>query len=135
MSEDKIVKVIYENITKDANVRNVVSFPTYNMFRYAFSLGEYCFEIEYDFMDSFYRIKAEIVKHNAIENIIFLTRSKRFKKDIKSILKKLNLSKKTFENHIIAFCSLLNSVIAEDKDSNYFEQIYISDLKFDGIFI
>ena len=51
------------------------------------------------------------------------------------MLKDLKLSRKVFENHINAFSAHIRKILEKYQYLNYFEETYISDLKFDGIFI
>lgn len=51
------------------------------------------------------------------------------------MLKDLKTSKKKFENHINVFTILISKVLEAYEDLDYLKETYISDLKFDGIFI
>lgn len=51
------------------------------------------------------------------------------------MIKNLKLSRKVFENHINAFSAHIRKILEKYEYLNYFEETYISDLKFDGIFI
>ena len=86
-------------------------------------------------MDSFYRIRFEIMINNEIKDVIFLTKSKKFRKDIKSMLKTLKISRKTFDNHISAFTAYLSKILKQFKNLSCLEEMYTPNLRFDGIFI
>ena len=86
-------------------------------------------------MDNYYTIRLEKYVHNRITDVVFLTKSKKFKKDIKLTFKELKLSKKVFENHINAFCVYLSKVLEKYGNLDLLEDLYISDMKFDGIFL
>ena len=136
MLENKIIQIIYAELKDYLKIDDIKAFPTSGSVKYIFDISEYCFEVSYEVIDNFYRIKMEKKQYNQIQNVIFITKSKKFKKDIKLILRELKLPGNAFQNHIIAFCVYIRKILGEYKHLNCFEQMYnISNLKFDGIFI
>lgn len=135
MVDDIIIQIIYTNLKDYVNMEDIKYLPSNGLAKYIFNVSDYHFEISYEFIDNFYRIKLEKKHNNLLQNIVFLTKSKKFQKDIKSMLKDLKLSRKVFENHINAFSAHIRKILEKYEYLNYFEETYISDLKFDGIFI
>lgn len=135
MVDNKIIQIIYTNLKEYVKFEDIKYFPSNGLAKYIFNVSDYHFEISYEFIDNFYRIKLEKKHNNLLQNIVFLTKSKKFQKDIKSMLKDLKLSRKVFENHINAFSAHIRKILEKYQYLNYFEETYISDLKFDGIFI
>lgn len=135
MVDNKIIQIIYTNLKEYVKIEDIKYFPSNGLAKYIFNVSDYHFEISYEFIDNFYRIKLEKKHNNLLQNIVFLTKSKKFQKDIKSMLKDLKLSRKVFENHINAFSAHIRKILEKNQYLNYFEETYISDLKFDGIFI
>ena len=135
MVDNKIIKIIYTNLKDYVNIDDIKYFPSNGIAKYIFNVSDFHFEISYEFIDNFYRIKLEKKHNNQLQDIVFLTKSKKFQNDIKLMLKDLKLSRKVFENHINVFCSYLIKILEKYEDLNYLEKTYNSDLRFDGIFI
>ena len=135
MVDNKIIQIIYEKLIEYIKADDIKFFLSNGLAKYIFNISDYFFEISYDFIDNFYRIKLEKTHNNQLQNIVFLTKSKKFQKDIKSKLKDLKLSSKVFGNHINAFCTYIIEISEKYECLNYLVEKYISDLKFDGIFI
>ena len=135
MVDNRIIQIIYTNLKDYVNMEDINYLPSNGLAKYIFNVSDYHFEISYEFIDNFYRIKLEKKHNNLLQNIVFLTKSKKFQKDIKLMLKDLKLSRKLFENHITVFCSYLIKILEKYEDLNYLEKTYNSDLRFDGIFI
>ena len=135
MVENKIIQIIFDNLKKYIKNENIKFYCSNGNLKYIFNIDSYTFEIIYVFMDDFYRIKLEKVINNEITNIIFLTKSKKFQHDIKVVLKALKISRKSFDNHISAFTTYISQLLNQHNDLSCLESMYISDLRFDGIFI
>ena len=135
MIENNVIQIIFDNLKEYIEIEDIYFFPSNGVLKYLFVISNYNFEIEYNFMDNFYRIKLEKPINNEFTNVVFLTKSKRFQKDIKLVLKNLKISKKSFDNHIYAFTAYLSWLLKKYKGLSCLEEIYTSDLKFDGIFI
>ena len=135
MVENKIIQIIHGNLKEYVKKDDIKVFLDYAYVKYLFNISDYRLEIVYVFMDNFYRIKLEKRHYGQLQNITFLTKSKKFQKDIKLNLRSLKLSRKVFENHIIAFTVYLSKLLEQHKNLNYLVEAYISDLKFDGIFL
>ena len=132
MVENRITHIISNGLAKHIKNGNVKCYPTYNIFRFVFYIDDWLFEISYFFIDDYYKIKME---NNHLQKVIFLTKCKKFHRDIKQIIKGFKLSKKSFENHIVAFIANINQALEKHENLNYVDETYISDLNFDGIFI
>lgn len=132
---DNIIKVIYSNLKEYVKIDDVKSFLSNGSLLYIFNIANYHFEILFDFTDNYYRVKLEKKYNNQLQNIVFLTKSRKFKEDIILMLKNLELSRNVFKNHINAFCVYLKMLLQKYRHLNYLEEAYNSDLKFDGIFI
>ena len=135
MVDNKIIQIIYTNLKEYVKIDDIKYFPSNGLAKYIFNVSDYHFEISYEFIDNFYRITLEKKHNNLLQNIIFLTKSKKFQNDIKLMLRYLKLSRKVFENHISAFSTYIGEILEKSESLNYFEETYIPDLKFDGIFI
>ena len=135
MVDKKITQIIRSGLSEHISINNVQCYPRNNLLGYIFNVDCYFFEISYFFMDDFYRIKVERRYNNSQQIVIFLTKSKRFQKEIQMLLKKRKLSRKSFENHMECFMLVLNEIISHSGDLNALVENYVCDLKFDGIFI
>ena len=135
MVTDKIIQIIHTNLHKYIGINNVAMYPSNCLIKYAFDIYDYHFEILYNHVDNFYRIVVEKSHSNKLQNVMFLTKSKRFHKDIKILLKKLNLAGKSFEDHVNAFTLYIVEFLERDENLNCFIETYICDLNFDGVFI
>ena len=131
---DNNIKIIFSNLKEYLKIDDIKLLLSYRSLIYIFYISNYNFEISYDYTDNFYRIKLEKKYINQIQNIVFLTKSRKFKKDITSMLKYLKLSRNVFENHINAFCVYVKKIYQNYGNFNSLEE-YDSDLKFDGFFI
>lgn len=135
MVVNEIVQIINANLKNYIKLNDIKVFCENSLLKYTFNISNCFFEIKYNYVDNFYQIRLEIIHHNAIKNTVLLTQSKKFKKDIKFMLKDLKLSKKSFKNHINGFTLLVSRILEKYDNLNFFEKTYSYDLKFDGIFI
>ena len=135
MVDNKIIQIIHTNLQEYMKINDVAMYPSNGLIKYVFDIGDYHFEILYNYVDGFYRIVIEKRHNNQLQNVIFLTKSKKFQKDIKIILKKFNLSRKSFEDHMNAFTLYIVEILKKYEGLNCLYETYISDLNFDGIFI
>ena len=135
MVENKIVRIIYSHLKKFVTIDDVQFYPSNDAIKYVLAIGDDHLEINYFVMDSFYRIKLENIRNNQIQGVLFLTKSKRFKKDIRLVLKKLDLSRKTFDNHMKGFSLYLSEILDKYGKLDCLAETYVSDTKFDGIFV
>ena len=101
--------------------------------KYTITTSKIFVEISYNIIDGFYRIKIE-TKIGEYE-ILFLTRSKRFRKQIKDFLKKRKLNPREFNNHIVAFCFLIRNLFEDYRYLTRMKDEYEENLKFDGVFV
>ena len=127
---------VFENYffnLSNAATPNDIMFTSDNIScKYTIDLKLYYIEIYYEYMDNFYRIKVE--DKNACE-ILFLTKSKAFKKDVKKAICKNKLNDHDLKSHINVFCLLFKSVIDNQETFVCLKERYKENLKFDGIFL
>ncbi len=135
MVKNKIIQIIHTNLQEYVKINNVAIDPSNGMIKYVFDIDDHHFEILYNYVDNFYRTVIEKRHNNQLQNVIFLTKSKKFHKDIKIILKTFNLSSKSFEDHMNAFTLYMGEFLEKYGTLNYLDETYIPDLSFDGIFI
>ena len=135
MVKNKIIQIIHTNLQEYMGINDVAMYPSNGLIKYVFDIDGYHFEILYNYLDSFYRIVIEKRHNNQLQNVIFLTKSKKFHKDIKIILRKFNLSGKSFEDHMNSFTRYIVGILEKYETLNYLDETYIPDLIFDGIFI
>ena len=135
MVKDKVVQIINSNLKEYVNEKNVKFTASNNVLKYVIEFKLYYIEICYIFLDDFYRIKIEYRKNNQLQDFVFLTKSKLFYRDIKMALKERDLTKKSFENHMIAFTNILKKTLDSDNNLDCLRDIYIPNLKFDGVFL
>lgn len=127
--KDLILSILGDYVTED----KIAFYGKKNFLIFIICIKDHNFKISYEFIDSFYTIRVENVRNNSINNIVFLTKSSGFKKDIKKIMKKQNLNRKLFANHISAFLTLIKMQLIDDSLVDI--EKYTPDLKFDGIFL
>ena len=134
MVKDEIIQTICTNLNKHINKETVKFVPGCGLLKYVFHIKKHYFEITYYFTDDFYRIKVENISKGLDQDVVFLTKSKKFHRQMKCVLKELKLSKKSFKNHVICFTHYLNKLLENYSDLNYLIE-FNDDLKFDGVFI
>lgn len=135
MVKDKIIQIIHTNLQEYMKINDVAMHHSNGLIKYVFDIDNYNFEILYNYVDSFYRIVVEKRLNNQLQNVVFLTKSKKFHKDIKISLKKFNSSRKSFEDHMNSFTLYIVGILEKHETLNYLDETYIPDLIFDGIFI
>lgn len=134
MVDNKIIRIIHSNLNDYVNVDNIKFYPNNGFVKYEMRFKSCCIDIIYYPVDNYYRIKFEKKYNNQLQNIVLVSKSKKYHKDIKKLLKVNKLSSKSFENHIICFTYLLSKLLSDYGDLVHLEK-YVPDLKFDGIFI
>lgn len=132
---DNIIKIIYSGLKEYIKIEDISFNLSNGSLIYIFNISNYYFEISYDFTDNFYRVKLEKKYNNQLQNIVFLTKSRKFKHDITLMIKYLELSRNAFENHINSFCVYVKTILKKYGNLRYLEEEYDSDLRFDGFFI
>ena len=135
MVDNRIIQIINSRILRYADAETVCFFSSNGVLKYVMQIRDFRIEVSYDIIDQFYKIRVEKNKQNEFQNTIFLTKSKKFYKDIKRQLQRCKLSKKSFKNHMIAFLNILENWLKEYNNVDFIGKTYPSNLKFDGIFI
>lgn len=135
MVENKIIQIIHNNLQEYMKIDDIAMYPSNGLIKYVFDINDYHFEILYNYVDNFYRIVIEKKHNNQLQNIIFLTKSQKYHDDIKKILKKFDLSSKSFEDHMNAFTLYIVEILKNYETLSYLSETFISDSNFDGIFI
>lgn len=135
MVKDELSLIIYENLKDYLELNDINSMFSSGCWKYTIYLKFYLIEICYEVMDNFYTIKIENRNNNFLNSVMFLSESKKFKKDLNRKFKEFSLNNKIFKNHIFIFTMWIKDVLEINGDLKCFEKLYKSDLKFDGIFI
>ncbi len=124
----------YLNIRLNQYITNISVNKSTELAKYSLYTNKGYIEIQYYFIDDFYRIRIESANSEGVYNVLFLTKSKAFHKEIKKRIKKNKLSNKKFEDHMICFVDLLEQFL-KDKKIDCMDNFYITNLRFDGLFI
>ncbi|MBR2339566.1 MAG: hypothetical protein IKA74_01900 [Clostridia bacterium] len=132
---NRVKQIILSNLYGYINESDVNLYSQDGFWKYTIKIKDYFLEISYDVMDNFYRIKIDNMHNNFLQHTTFLTKSKRFKKDIKKHLKYNNINGQSFENQMLGFADILKKNLDIDGNLSHLEKTYVSDVKFDGIFI
>ncbi len=139
MVENKATQTILSMLGEYIINGDVKFAPTNNWLNYYFKIHCGCqifsIHLAYEFVDSYYKILIEDLSHNQLENTIFLTRSKNFHKQVKSIIKSNKLCNKSFLDHVTASSIIIKNFIDIAGSFNELIEMYPRDLKFDGYFI
>ncbi len=135
MVDNSIGQIIAESLAGYLEEESIGFSPSNRFLQYIIRLKEYEIEICYEFVDNFYRIKIESKKNNILGNVVFLTKSKNYHKEIKKQLKDNKLSGELFENHMLCFVRILKQNLDMCGNLDLFNKVYIHNLKFDGIFM
>ncbi|MBQ7389800.1 MAG: hypothetical protein IJW02_01690 [Clostridia bacterium] len=125
----------YLNIRLSKYITDISVNKTAESFKYSLYTGKGYIEIQYFFIDDFYRIRIECSNSEGVYNVLFLTKSKAFHKEIKKRIRKNKLKKKRFEDHIVCFVDLLEQFLEKNYNLDCMDNIYIANLRFDGLFI
>ncbi len=134
-NHNEICEIISAKLFPYVNEDGVSFHPSAYEYKFIISLGSYMIEISYIYMDGFFKIKIEDRKHNRLNDVIFPTKSKRFKREVATRVKKYGDSVKSFSANVGAFCEIFLENYETDEGLATFRKSYIPDLKFDGIFI
>ncbi len=139
MVENKATQTILSMLGEHIINGDVKFAPTNNWLNYYFKIycgyKIYSVHLAYEFVDSYYKILIEDLSDNQLENIVFLTRSKNFHKQVKSIIKSNKLGKKSFLDHVTVFSIIIKKFIDISGSFTELIEMYPQDLKFDGYFL
>jgi hypothetical protein len=130
-----ISNVLYSELSDFIDNDNIVVSCDLGGFKFVFSIREYNIEIYYEFIDSFYRIKIENWRCGSLQNVLFLTKSKKYKKTIKKMLRTQKNKGKKIAEHMLCFALIIKNALIEQANLNSIEVEYKPDDKFDGIFL
>lgn len=133
--ESDVVQIITERLQPYLTEDGVCVYPTNGLIKYVVNLKGYFLEIRYEFVDNFYEVKLVKRKNNQIEEIVLLSQSKRFHKDLKRRIGKEKLTKKKLSSHMICLCQIIQEQLDEHRNLDDFQKKYVADMKFDGIFL
>ena len=133
--ESDVIQIITERLQPYLTAEGVCAYPTYRLIKYVAYLKDYFLAIRYEFVDNFYEIKIEERKNNQIGEIVLLSQSKRYHKDLKRRLAKDKLEKKKLSSHMICLCQIIQEQLDEHRNLDDFQEKYVADMKFDGIFL
>ena len=131
----EIVQIFNAVLGPHLTFDGVFSYPSNGLTTYVVTLHDYSLEIRYDFIDNFYTAKLEERKNNQIGEIVLLSQSKRFHKDLKTELQKNKLTKKDFQSHMFCLGQMIRAQLDTQDNFDRYKIKYPSDRKFDGIFL
>lgn len=134
MVEDALVPIIKSNLHPYVNEDSVKSLMGIGYKKSIFDIGNYHFEIFFKVPDISYQVKMEKICDDQSKIVVNLTKSKKFGKEIKRIMKKNKFYRKSDFDHCVSFSLFLKNLLKSGHDLSYIEKTYIPDLKFDGIF-
>ena len=135
MVENKIKQIIYSNLRDYLEVDDINYSFNNNQCKYTIHVKNNLVEINYNAMDSFYTLKLESGHNNIFSNKVFLTKSKKFKKNIKNLIQDSKLKHQSFHDHIFVVSLLIKKELEKNNSLIKFDELYNADLKFDGIFL
>lgn len=135
MVRSEIAQIIVEKMCPYLTADGVHVYPSSRLIKYVANLQGYLLEISYEFVDNLYRIKIEEMKNNQIVNIFLLTQSKRYHQVLKQLMRHNRNSPKDIQSHIICLCEILHKQLEDWGNLDEFTTSYVSDLKFDGVFL
>ena len=129
------VQIIKEILGSHLTADGVCTYISNGLIKYVIHLQDYVLEIQYEFADNFYRVRLEEWQNNQIAQTYFLSKSKKFHKVLKKNLRDNGLYKKRIECHITCLCKIVHDQLNTPKGLHDFKALYISDMKFDGVFL
>lgn len=135
MVKNKMVQIIADNLPQGEAQNSICVFPSNGAVKCIFDLCGYSVEVYYEFLDNFYKVRIENKHNNQNSNVAYITKSRQFHKALKKFLKVNGLSRKCFENHLIALIKMLRLHLDCYGNLDYLQTEYVPDLKFDGFFL
>ena len=129
------VQIIKEILCSYLTTDGVCAYISNGLIKYVIHLRDYVFEIQYELADNFYRVRLEEWKNNQIVQTYFLSKSKKFHKVLKKKLRDNGLSGRSLECHITCLCKIVQDQLNAPNGLHDFQTLYISDMKFDGVFL
>lgn len=135
MINSEILRIITEILHPYLTTDGVCAYPAISLIKYVVNLRDYCLEIQYDYRDNFYRVRLEERKNNQIGQVLLLSKSRAFQKALKKAFRRQGLSQKNFEHHMVCLSKIIREQLDNYNDFDGFQATYISNLKFDGIFL
>lgn len=135
MVKSEIVQIITDNLCPYLTADGVRVYPSSGLIKYVVNLRGYLLEISYEFRDNLYRVRIEEMDDNQIGDIFLLTQSKKYHRDLRKLMRQNRLSKKELKSHVICLCEIVRKQLEHCDNLNEFISSYVSDLKFDGIFL
>ncbi len=133
--KNKIAQIIADNLPQGEVQNSICVFTSNGAVKYIFNLCGYSVEVYYEFLDNFYKVRIENKRNNQSSNVAYITKSRQFHKALKKFLKENGLSRKCFENHLVALIKMLRLHLDCYGNLDYLQTEYVPDLKFDGFFL
>lgn len=134
MVKDSVLQVIQSNLSEMIKFSGVSCDGLTRTLTYEIYMRNCHIEISYEYIDQFYKIKIEN-NYDGHTSVVFLTKSKKFHKEIKKYLKAKKVSKREFSDHIYCFIIILKNILEANECVDFFEKEYVPDLKYDGIYL
>lgn len=135
MVKDKFDQVVYSILKDELRKEDIKCVVNGQECKYIFRLKEASCEFVFDFIDNFYKIKLEFFQNNNLMDVVYLSKSLQFKKQILRTIKKENLDPKAIQSHIVAVFLIIKSEMKSNGSLFDLKQIYPPNMKFDGIFL
>jgi hypothetical protein len=135
MIDNEIIQVLSCALSKYVGKEGFHFYPGNGEIKYVIRSDKFIINISYEVVDSLYTIKIETLHNNSFQNVVFITKSKKYHQEVKKCFKRLGLSPKKFCDHIYAFSEIISKHLEVNGDPSFLEDVYPSDLRFDGIFI
>lgn len=130
MVDQNIEDVIYNDCQHNIPRENIASHISNGVWKCKIQISNFLFLIEYEIMDNYYKFKIESNNEN-----VFLTESKKFKKQTINCIKANKDNKREMKSHIKAICIFINALLVDKIDIEKLRTEFASDLGFDGIFL
>ena len=135
MVRDQIQQIIYSNLTNYLKNDEITYAVDGNLCKYNFKVKDCVIQIVYDYIDGIYTVKLENWHNNFLNSVTPLSKCKKFKKEVKKIIKNKKLKYSSFQDHVFAVTILVRQELDKKNNLIDFDRMYMQNLKFDGIFI
>ena len=135
MVKDQVQQTIYSVLSDYLQENDIDCVIDANRVKYILKSKDFLLEIAFDFMDAFYTVRLENWHHNALDTVIHLSKCKKFEADLRKVIKREKKNLKSFQTHVYAVMLLIKQELDEKEKLLAWEQIYVANSKFDGIFV
>ncbi len=130
MIDKEIRTAILENLTPWLTPSDINTYSSNGCWTCSLKIKDYWFYIDYEIIDNFYKVKMEYR-----QDVLFLSKSKKYKNSINKIIKVNKLNKRSIGDHMISLSKLINQMMATNMSFDALKKDYNQDIDFDGIFL